>query len=285
MTITFICTGNTCRSAMAEGICRKMLSDRKIKNITCRSCGLAAFTGDSASPNAVAVTKEMGVDISNHRATVINQYILDETDVAVCMTERHKQALMSVAHKGRILVPQNEISDPYGGDLETYRRCALELKAYIEKLLDVLTAELVPMDENHIEGIAELEKLCFSSPWTKENLAEELENENSHFLAAVSDNNVLGYIGVQEVCGEAYITNVAVYPKYRRMGLGKSLLSRAGEDAKARNCQFISLEVRKSNTSAIELYRKQGYNVAGERKNFYSNPSEDGLIMTKSFKD
>lgn len=286
MTITFICTGNTCRSAMAEGICRKMLSDRKIKNVTCGSCGLAAFTGDSVSPNAVAVTKEMGVDISNHRAAAINQYILDETDIAVCMTQRHKQALMRVAHKCRIFVPQNEISDPYGGDLKTYRQCALELKAYIEKLLKVLTAELVSMCENHIDEIAELEKLCFSSPWTKENLAEELENENSHFLAAVSDDNkVLGYIGVQEVCGEAYITNVAVHPEYRRMGLGESLLSRAGEDAKARNCQFISLEVRKSNTSAIELYRKQGYNVAGERKNFYSNPSEDGLIMTKSFKD
>lgn len=270
---------------MAEGICRKILSEKGIDGTTCRSCGLAAFTGDSASENAVAAAKELGADISDHRATAINQYIIDETDVAVCMTNRHKAALKSVEPKCRILVPENEISDPYGGSLGVYRACAGQLYEYIERLITVLSAEIVPMCEAHTAGIAELERLCFSTPWSEDGIKEELENENSHFLAAVSDEKVIGYIGVQEIAGEAYVTNVAVRPEYRRMGLGERLICRAGEDARKRECTFISLEVRKSNTAAIELYKKEGYNIAGERKNFYSNPTENGYIMTKHFKD
>ena len=285
MTITFICTGNTCRSAMAEGICKKMLSDRNIENITCRSCGLAAFAGDSASPNAVEAARELGADISSHRSTAINQYIIEETDIAVCMTERHKAALMSVHPRCRVLVPNNGIADPYGGSLDIYRQCADELKEYISRLLDALTSEIVPMNESHVLQIAEIEKICFSSPWPVEGIREELDNENSHFLTAVCDGKVLGYIGVQEICGEAYIANVAVHPEYRHFGVGERLISKAADGAKQRQCEFITLEVRKSNAPAIALYQKEGYNIAGERKNFYSDPVENGLIMTKYFKD
>lgn len=281
MNITFICTGNTCRSAMAEGICKKLVRDRGLDNINGRSCGLGAFTGDSASPNAVIAAKELGADISAHRSTAINQYIIDETDIAVCMTQRHKAALMSVQPKCRILVPFSGISDPYGGDIEVYRRCAGELYSYIEKLLDVLSAEIVPMKSEFVPQIAEIEKLCFSTPWTESAIAEELHNDVAHFIAAVCDGKVLGYIGVHEVCGEAYIDNIAVHPDYRRLGLGEKILREAERGAVERNCEFISLEVRKSNNLAIALYEKQGYNIAGERKNFYSSPVENGLIMTK----
>lgn len=270
---------------MAEGICKRMLSERNIKNITCRSCGLAAFTGDSASPNAIEAVKEMGIDISAHRSTAINQYIIDETDVAVCMTQRHREALMSVKPKCTVLVPSPEVSDPYGGSLEVYRVCAGELEKYIGRLLDALTVEIVPMNESHVAQIAEIEQLCFSAPWTEDGIREELGNENSHFLVSACGERVLGYIGVQEICGEAYIANVAVRPEYRRLGIGERLISAAAEGAKERNCEFITLEVRKSNAPAIALYTKQGYNIAGERKNFYSNPVENGLIMTRNFKD
>lgn len=285
MTITFICTGNTCRSAMAEGICRKMLADRKNENIICRSCGLAAFTGDSAANNAITAAAELGADISNHRATAVNPYIIDETDLAVCMTSGHKATLKKYFPNCRAVVPQKEISDPYGGTLDVYRECAKSLADYIEKLLDALTVEIVPMSESHVEDIAEIEKLCFSAPWTEDGIREELGNENAHFLSAVSDGKVLGYIGVHEICGEAYIANIAVRPEYRRMGLGERLIKAAADGAGKRNCEFITLEVRKSNVPAIALYEKEGYNIAGERKNFYSDPVENGLIMTKNFKD
>lgn len=281
MNITFICTGNTCRSAMAEGICKKLIAERKIENINCRSCGLMAFTGDSASPDAVKAAAELGADISAHRSALINRYIIEETDIAVCMTQSHKTALMGVNPVCRVLVPEGGVPDPYGGGTEVYRQCAAVLENYINKLLDCVTADITDMCESHISSVAEIERLCFSAPWSEAAVREELYNEAAHFLVAVSGEKVLGYIGVHEVCGEAYIANVAVHPQYRRFGIGERLLTAASDGAKGRNCEFISLEVRKSNAPAIALYEKQGYNIAGERKNFYTDPVENGLIMTK----
>lgn len=91
---------------------------------------------------------------------------------------------------------------------------------------------------------------------------------------------MLGYIGVHEIVGEAYVANVAVSQKYRRFGIASALLGEAEKGAKERGCEFISLEVRKSNVPAISLYEKRGYTVRGVRKNFYSDPTEDGIIMT-----
>lgn len=142
--------------------------------------------------------------------------------------------------------------------------------------------EIVEMKPEHISETARLEIVCFSSPWSEKSLSEELENENSHFLVAVSDG-VLGYIGVQEICGEAYITNVAVFGEYRNCGIGRALLKSACNGAKTRNCEFITLEVRESNFAAIALYESEGFEKAGIRKNFYSDPTENGIIYTKYF--
>ena len=142
--------------------------------------------------------------------------------------------------------------------------------------------EIVKMSAEHIPEIARLEAECFSQPWSENALSEELKNENSHFLAAVSDG-VLGYIGVQEICGEAYITNVAVFGEYRKEGIGRKLLNEACNSAKERGCEFITLEVRESNSAAIALYESEGFEKAGVRKNFYSSPTENGIIYTKNF--
>ncbi len=138
------------------------------------------------------------------------------------------------------------------------------------------------MGEKHILQIAELERQCFSQPWSENALREELDNQNSHFLVAVADG-FAGYIGVQEICGEAYITNVAVFENYRKIGVGRMLLRAACDGAKGRGCEFITLEVRQSNVPAITLYESEGFEPAGVRKNFYSNPTENGVIYTKYF--
>lgn len=138
------------------------------------------------------------------------------------------------------------------------------------------------MNINHIPQIAILETECFSQPWSETALADELKNEGSHFLVAVCDE-VMGYIGVQEICGEAYITNVAVFDKYRKLGIGRALIKAACDGADERNCEFITLEVRESNLPAISLYESEGFEKAGVRKNFYSSPTENGVIYTKYF--
>lgn len=143
--------------------------------------------------------------------------------------------------------------------------------------------KIISMTSEHISQIALLEEECFSTPWSENALLEEIENENSHFLVAFSDK-VLGYIGVQEICCEAYITNVAVFNEYRKLGIGRNLLVTAVDNAKSRNCNFITLEVRESNKSAISLYESESFEVAGVRKNFYVSPTENGIIYTKYLK-
>lgn len=140
----------------------------------------------------------------------------------------------------------------------------------------------VQMVREHIAQVAELEKICFSLPWSEKSLAEELINPDAVFLCREIDGKVAGYVGsiISDGC---YVTNVAVFPQFRRMGCARLLLTSLEEKAKERNCEFITLEVRKSNLPAIGLYSSLGYSVAGERKNFYESPVENALIMTKNF--
>ena len=139
------------------------------------------------------------------------------------------------------------------------------------------------MTAEHIPHLAELEKQCFSTPWTRDGILSELTNETARFFVAEFMGETAGYLGMHIVLDECYIANIAVKEKFRRMGIGNALLKKGEERAKEENCAFISLEVRVSNEKAIALYRKRGYNEMGERKNFYSDPVENALIMTKDF--
>lgn len=143
--------------------------------------------------------------------------------------------------------------------------------------------KIVKMGAAHTEALARLEKLCFSSPWSREALLEELENPNAYFCVALLEGRVAGYAGMQCACGECYVVNVAVFPECRRRGAATALLSALEQEARRQGGEFLSLEVRASNCEAIRLYTKLGFEEAGRRKNFYSDPKEDGLIMTKRF--
>lgn len=285
MEIIFVCTGNTCRSPLAEGLMKKLLQERGIDNIDVSSAGLAAYTGDEVSEESVRAAKNYGVDISAHRSRRINSYML-ENAVFVCMTAAHEQALKPYVEKNRLFVIGEGIPDPYGGTQEEYDSCAEKINCSLPDVLSRIisaNSEVIPMRAEHIKEIAEIESLCFSQPWSEKALEEELTNENAHFLAALFNQKVIGYIGVIEICGEADITNVAVNPAYRRCGIGEKLLCLAEEGANTRNCISITLEVRMSNEAAISLYNKNGYKHAGIRKGFYNRPKEDALLMTKTF--
>lgn len=143
--------------------------------------------------------------------------------------------------------------------------------------------KIVPMQEEHLEQIAQLEQVCFSQPWSLEGLRAELTNDTAHFFAAELDGKIAGYAGMHGVCGEGYITNVAVFPLQRRNGVGRQLVRALAGYAKSSGYAFVSLEVRKSNMPAIALYQSEGFVPAGVRKNFYTHPCEDAVIMTKSF--
>lgn len=132
----------------------------------------------------------------------------------------------------------------------------------------------------HIDDIARLEKACFSSPWSEEGLKSELNNNFARFFVALLDGKIVGYIGSHNVLGEVYITNVAVFPNFRRNGVGKALVEHLINQMKKENAEFVTLEVRESNSTAISLYEKSGFQKVGKRKDFYEKPREDGVLMT-----
>lgn len=143
---------------------------------------------------------------------------------------------------------------------------------------------VVPMTADHLDEVAELERICFPDPWSRNMLAEELDNALSAFLVALDDEGrVAGYAGLQVVLDEGTITNVAVRPEYRRQGVAHQLLQVFLNFAQGHRLAFLTLEVRASNYGAIALYGELGFRSVGRRKNYYEHPREDALIMTKEF--
>ena len=148
-----------------------------------------------------------------------------------------------------------------------------------------MSVKIVPMTADHLEELEKLERICFSRPWSRKMLAEELENQCAAFLVAEDSvsGRVLGYAGLMVVADEGYITNVAVFPEYRRQGIAAQILQVFLQFAAANHMAFLTLEVRPSNAAAIALYQGFGFEEVGRRKNYYDLPKEDALILTKYF--
>ena len=131
--------------------------------------------------------------------------------------------------------------------------------------------------------VADLEGLCFSLPWSEKALEMLVSGKNVGFVAIDGDTDrVAAYGGMLVVLDEGQITNIATHPEYRRRGLGERVVSALVDHAKEEELDIISLEVRESNTVAIALYEKLGFLQAGIRKNFYTSPRENGIVMIKS---
>lgn len=139
--------------------------------------------------------------------------------------------------------------------------------------------KIKPFEEKYIDDVYEIEKACFSNPWSRADLAKQLDLETSHFIVADIDGRAVGYMGLQIFSGEGYVTNVAVLPEYRGQGIALALIN---EQLKSK-MGFITLEVRESNVPAVRLYEKAGFENMGIRPKFYSNPTENAIIMTKFF--
>lgn len=142
---------------------------------------------------------------------------------------------------------------------------------------------IVPMEERHLDSLAELEQICFAEPWLRSGLAAELSNPAAVFGVAELDGQTAGYAGMNCIVDECYVDNVAVFPQFRRTGVARALMNYLIESAKKNRASFITLEVRVSNTGAIALYKALGFLEAGRRRDFYRQPKEDALILTLYF--
>ncbi len=280
MNILFVCTGNTCRSPMAEGY----LKSKAKGDISVRSAGFCEGLA-AVSENAALCLEEIGIDIKNHLSSEITTADIAWADRIICMSNSHMAALAMYTDKQKLSVLGGGIPDPYGRDITVYRNCRDAITNAIDKLYKegfFSEVYVTQIEREHIKEIALLEKTCFSTPWSEETLLESFM-AGTKFFVAVSDNKVLGYIGISCILDDGYITNVAVFPEHRSKGIATKLLNRVFGLAADLRLSFVSLEVRQSNINAISLYEKSGFKTEGKRKNFYTCPSEDALIMTKRF--
>ena len=282
--VYFICTGNTCRSPMAEGLFCAELEKQGLSSLcSVKSAGLAATVGAPPSDNAVSAAKKYGADISAHRSNALTQYDLSDENYYICMSPSHEAVLRQFVPHANFLTLQ--VSDPFGGDLERYNACCREIYEKMPQVFRLVFGfdEIHPMTKSDIAGVAAIEKACFVHPWSEQSLSEELDNDTARFFVAILDGMAVGYIGANNISGEVYVTNVAVLPEHRKKGIAKALLTKLIAQCKSENAAFLTLEVRESNAPAIALYQSFGFTERGQRKRFYSDPEEDALIYTLDF--
>ncbi len=139
--------------------------------------------------------------------------------------------------------------------------------------------KITEMTEKHAAELANLDKICFSVPWSENSFREEAENPLAKYFVAEEDGKLIGYLGVWCVQDEGQITNIAVLPEYRRKGIASKLLEHLVCECKG--VSQLVLEVRESNSGALALYEKYGFKRVGMRKNFYHSPTENAIIMIR----
>ena len=142
--------------------------------------------------------------------------------------------------------------------------------------------QLVKFAPEHVSAAAEIEKLCFSDPWSEASLMMLAEDGYGTGIACVEDGVLVAYAGMVSVFDEGEIVNVATHPDYRRCGYARAVLLALLEKARLDGIVTLTLEVRESNAAAQALYSSLGFGVVGKRKDFYSKPREDAIIMLRT---
>jgi ribosomal-protein-alanine N-acetyltransferase len=142
---------------------------------------------------------------------------------------------------------------------------------------------ILPMQDGDLDQVTQIEKEIFPTPWSRRQFQFEIRNRACHYFVAKSGDTVIGYAGLVVVGSEGYITNLAVKVEHRRKGLGRRMMLTIFRKALETGADIISLEVRKSNFIAQELYRQFGFCQVGVRRRYYADNREDALVMSTGF--
>ena len=141
--------------------------------------------------------------------------------------------------------------------------------------------QIKSLTEEYVDQVCLLEKEAFSMPWHRESFLEMIKNKDACYLVGLMGDEVVASCGLRNIVGDGEITNVVTKSSVRGKGIGLQMLLKLLEEGIAMGVEAFTLEVRKSNASAIHLYEKLGVVTEGIRKNFYEEPTEDALIMWK----
>lgn len=145
-------------------------------------------------------------------------------------------------------------------------------------------ADILIADISDIAEIAAIEKECIPNGWSEKGFSDWLQNKNTVIFKAVQNSEIIGFANGSWVLDEAELLNIAVVENSRRNGIAQMLFDALENYFKEQNAEKIFLEVREKNPSAINFYEKNGFEKNGLRKNYYSNPTDNGVLMMKNIK-
>lgn len=146
----------------------------------------------------------------------------------------------------------------------------------------VFEVSLERMTLNDLDGVMAVEHTAFVTPWSRRAFVTELtENAYAQYIVAKMDGEVVGYAGMWLILDEAHVTNIAVHSRHRGKGIGERLMLELIAIAKANGCRRMTLEVRRSNLPAQQLYAKLGFEARGVRRGYYTDTREDAIVMWK----